>query len=121
MQGASGTYAFNGTPLTLQPTEGRWIDRESYGVDGFGHPIYPAVRQFEMTFVLASISDFNQLLLAYNAVAHTGTVVVDLPQYDAQAYVFKSYTGCTLEEPYRDTFFNEYQQNIRLVVMNIRT
>jgi hypothetical protein len=121
MQGTSGTYAFNGTALQLLPTEGRWIAREAYGVDGNGHSIYSPLRQFEMTFALETPSDFDQIRLAYDAVAHTGTVIVDLPQYDSSVYQFKSYTGCIIQEPTREAYFEGHIQDVLLLITNIRT
>lgn len=121
MQGVSGTYAFNGTTLSLQPSSGKWSQRSSLGVDGAGHPIYPAVREFEITWDLISISDLQQINNAYNAVGNTGTVVVDLPKYGDSQYNFFSYSGCTLQEPQYDAYFEKYVQNVKLLVMNIRT
>jgi hypothetical protein len=119
--GASGTYAINGTDLVLQPTTGKWIPRDSLGFDGAGHPIYPGVRQFEMTFALEEPSDFYQVQNYYNMTMNTGTVVVDLPKYGANTYIFFSYTGCVLQEPYADEYFSEYHTNVTLLITNVRT
>ncbi len=120
MQGYSGTYAINGTELTLQPTEGQWAERARLGVDGNGHPIYSAVREFEIRHQLSSMTDYNQLVSFYKQVSVTGTAVVDLPQFDGAGYIFKSYSGCTLSEPTIGAFFNEYAQDVVLKVLNIR-
>lgn len=120
-QGASGTYALNGTSLLLQPSTGRWVQRDSFGIDGAGHPIYPAVRDFELSWDLISIDDLQQINNAYNAVGNTGTVVVDLPRYGDVQYNFFSYSGCTLQEPTYDVYFERYVQNVKLLVMNVRT
>lgn len=119
--GLSGSYAVNGNNLSLQPTEGRWLERQSFGVDGNGHPIYSAVRQFEMQFVLESMSDLQQITNFYNSVGSTGTVVVDLPMWGAADYRFYSYSGCTLREPEFGPYFEEYNQDVTLRILNIRT
>lgn len=121
MQGYSGSYAVNGSNLTLQPTEGQWIERTLLGTDGSGHPIYSGVRQFQLSFDLISPSDFNQLLLFYNAVGTTGTIVADLPQFNSPNYLFQSYSGCTLHEPVLGAFFEMYIQKATLLITNIRT
>jgi hypothetical protein len=119
--GLTGSYSFNGTNLTLQPTTGQWMERDSYGIDGGGHPIYSAVRSFELVWQLISTSDFKQIQDAYNAVSNTGTVAVDLPQYGANAYQFQRYSGATLREPSVTTYFEEYIEDARLLILNIRT
>lgn len=121
MQGASGTYAFNGTSLTLQPSTGRWIQRTALGIDGSGHSIYPSTREFELAWDLISISDLQQINNAYNAVGNTGTLVADLPKYGDSQYNFLSYSGVTLQEPTYDVYFERYVQNVKLLIMNIRT
>lgn len=120
-QGASGTYAFNGTVIALQPSSGRWVQRESVGIDGAGHPVYPSVRDFEITWDLISVEDLQQINNAYASVGNTGTVVVDLPKYGDSQYNFYSYSGCTLQEPQYDMYFERHVQSVRLLVMNIRT
>lgn len=119
--GASGTYSINNTDLTLQPTEGRWIERDNLGFDGQGHPIYPAKRNFEITWVLESQSDLSQVINFYNTVGNTGTVVFCLPEWGANEYRFKNYSGCTLSEPTIDPYFMGYSQSVRLVIHNIQT
>src|SRR3990167_8565475 len=113
--GLSGSYGVNGVNLILQPTEGEWIERDKHGVDGGGHTIYSAVRQFEMRFQLTPMSDLQQVINFYNSVGATGTVVVDLPQWGASDYRFYSYSGCTLQEPTFGPYFEEYGQDSRLI------
>jgi len=120
-QGTSGTYAFNGVDFLLQPSSGRWIQRAELGIDGLGHPIYPAVREFEISWDLISANDLYQINNIFNQVSNTGTIVVDLPKYGDTQYNFFSYSGCTLSEPQYDTYFMGHVQNVRLLVMNIRT
>jgi hypothetical protein len=74
--GLSGTYAFNDVNLTLQPSEGRWVERTSYGIDGSGHNIYSNFRNFELSWDLISTSELKQLIDFFNVVASsTGSVV----------------------------------------------
>lgn len=121
MQGTSGTYAFNSVDFLLQPSAGRWIQRGEFGIDGAGHPIYPSVREFEISWDLISVGDLQQINNIYNQVSNTGTVVVDLPKYGDSQYNFFSYSGCTLQEPQYDPYFMGYVQNVKLLVMNVRT
>ena len=113
------TYKVNGTTITLQPTEGRWVDREKIGTDGNGRPIYPASREFEMKFNLGSTSDWAQLRAFFSSVSVTGTAVVDLPEYGASAYQFRSYSGCILNEPTTNAYFEEYINDFKVIVSKI--
>lgn len=121
MIGLSGTYAFNGTNLFLPPTEGRWNQRDSYGYDGAGHPIYGQFRTFELRWGLISKNDLSQLITFFNQVSSTGTVVADLPQYGASAYQFYAYSGCTLNEVQVGAYFQEHVQDVSLLILQIRT
>lgn len=121
MIGASGTFAVNGTDFTLQPTKAKWDDRDSLGMDGGGHPVYPAVRSFEMSWQLIDMSDLSQIIGFYNSVRNTGTVSVDLPEWAAPEYRFARYSGCTLSEPMVGDFFNGYVQEIKLLIYNVTT
>lgn len=120
-QGITGTYAINGTNLLLQPTSGRWLERQILGLDGAGHPVYPAVREFELGWNLMTPADANQLQGFFNSIQNTGTCVVDLPQYSAATYTFFSYTGCIVHEPNWSTYFAEHQSDCTLLITNIRT
>jgi len=119
--GASGTYAINGTDITLPPTSGRWLPKEPLGIDGNGRAIYSGVRQFELEWQLISPSEYYQLQTFFDAVGNTGTVVVDLPKYGASSYIFYSYTGCVLREPETGQYFTENQLDAFLLITNIRT
>uniref|UniRef100_A0A6H1ZAW7 Uncharacterized protein n=1 Tax=viral metagenome TaxID=1070528 RepID=A0A6H1ZAW7_9ZZZZ len=114
-------YSINGTSFSLQPEMGQWINREVVGIDGAGHPIYPAVREFELRWSLMSASEFNQVQDFYSVVGTTGTCVASLPQYGASTYAFYSYSGCTLREPSVDAYFEEHASNVLLLVTNILT
>lgn len=113
-------YRVNGTELTLQPTSGQWMPREELGRNGFGHPVYPAVREYEIRWVLKSPAEINQIQGFFNALSNTGTAIVDLPQFTAATYAFVSYTGCILGEPQLGPFFDENYRDVVLVISNIR-
>ena len=115
------TYKINGTDIALQPTSGKWITRSNLGYDGNGHPIYAPKRKFELRWGLISQEDRNQLQLFFDAVAVTGTAVVDLPEYRSTSYIFYSYSGCVINEPDIDEYFESYSTDMILLVTNIRT
>lgn len=119
--GLSGSYAFNDVNFTLQPTTGKWTDRTNYGIDGGGHPIYSSIRSFELVWQLISPSDAKQIIDAYNTVSNTGTVVVCLPRWGDLNYTFFNYSGCTLQEPEVGTYFNGFIQDVRLLILSVRT
>lgn len=119
--GASGTYAFAGVDLTLQPTVGRWMGRADYGIDGGGHPVYSQYRDFEMEWNLVSPSEAQQIIGIYNTVSNTGTVVSCLPEYGAADYQFKNYSGTTLKEPEFGDYFNGYISSVKLLIINAKT
>lgn len=121
MIGLSGTYAINGTDLTLQPTEHNWIERQEIGVSGDGHSIYSAVREYRLTFNLESAEDLNQIVTFFNSVSTTGTVVACLPQWNSPLFTFANYSGCVLREPVFSNYFNEYAEQVQLTIANIRT
>jgi len=115
------TYKINGTELVIQPTKGRWVDRQSVDIDGWGHPIYPPYREFELSWQLGTMEQAEQLRTYFSAVGSTGTVVVDLPKYATNAYTFFAYTGCVLQEPSYGAFFAEHQADMLLLVTRIKT
>ena len=119
--GASGSYGVNGTDFTLQPTSGRWIPQSPVGFTGDGHPIYPAVHEFQIRWVLTEQSDLYQIQTFRDSVILTGTASVDLPIYRGASYIFYRYTGCSLYEPERGDYFSEDTMEFVLVVGNIHT
>lgn len=120
-QGITGAYGINGTDLTIQPTTGRWIPKDSVGIDGYGHFVYPPYREFELTWGIVDPNQINQLQGFFNAVGNTGTVVVDLPKYADTTYNFFSYTGCVVGEPQIGVYFAENQMEVTLLITRIRT
>lgn len=121
MQGASGTYAINGVNFQQNPTDGRWKTRTNYGMDGNAHPIYPLKRDFELSWNYMPIADLYQIINTFNSIGTTGSVVMDLPQWGATSYVFKSYSGTTFLEPEVGQYFVEHASDVRLVITNVRT
>lgn len=119
----TGTFGINGTEFIIQPSEGHWVARVPLAIDGAGHPIFPAVREFELDWDIIDTATWNQLQGFYNAVANTGTCVANLPGYGFAAFSFQSYSGCTIGEPeVAGDFITQdgYLQRVKLVIMNIR-
>lgn len=116
--GLSGTYAINAVDIC--PEEGRWIPKNALGIDGGGHSVYPAKKDFEMAWSLISMADFNILYQAYLLVSNTGTVTVDLPDITASDFRFTRYSGCIIHEPSTGAAFEGYLTDVRLLVTNIR-
>ena len=114
------TYKINGVELTLQPTSGRWLPKSPVGITGDGHPIYPAVREYELRWGLASPSEVDQVRDYFSLSVLTGTLVVDLPQLSAATYTFTSYSGCTAYEPEQNVYYTEYVTDIVMMIGNIR-
>lgn len=119
--GLSGTYAVNGTDLSLPPTTGKWLDRASYGVDGNAHTVYSQYRDFELKWELISTDDASQIIGFYNQVGNTGTVTVCLPKWGDPTFTFYNYSGTTLVEPIVGEYYQGYIQSVTLVVVNART
>jgi len=115
------TYKINGTAISIQPTSGRWMPRDNLGIDGNGHMVYSAVREFELKWQLTDAALFDQLQTFFESVNNTGTAVVDLPYYTSGSYSFYSYSGCVLREPEMGTYFTEHHQDVFLLITNIRT
>lgn len=114
------TYKVNGTEITTQPSDGNWVQRQSLGDDGNGHAIYPAPREFQMVWDIIDASSYNQLQGFYNAIGNTGTAVVTLPQYGSSTYQDYDYTGCVLQEPSYDRYFEQHYMGVKLLVLSIR-
>ena len=117
---STGSYAVNGVELTLQPTEHRWMPRDPVDIDGDAHAVYHQIHQYEMRWGLMTPAEYNQIYLCYLAVSSTGTMIVDLPEYGANRYYFKSYTGCTAQEPYYGGWFTENMLEVVWLIDNIR-
>ena len=116
-------YKINNTILLTQPTAGQWTPRESLGIDGNGHAIYPYMREFEMDWDLIDLDTSNQLQTFYDTVSNTGTVSVDLPYFNdvGATGTFQTYSGCVLREPEFGQYFEYYRENAKLLIVRIRT
>ena len=117
------TYKINNTSLTLQPTSGRWLTRDIMGIDGNGHPVYPAIRQFEMKWDLITEAEYYQLQNFYDTLVITGSTTVEIPRYKpvSGVYTFDVYTGCIIYEPEAAEFFEMHRLNAKMLIVNIRT
>jgi len=119
--GLSGTYAIGGTDLTLQPSQGGYLEKDIVGIDGNAHAIYATPRSFELNWQLISVGDYQQIVNAYNSVSNTGSVAVDIPEWGAPEYRFARYSGVILQEPTFSNYFNGYIENAKLLLVNIIT
>lgn len=119
----TGSFGINGTEFIIQPSEGHWVPRNTLSIDAAGHPIYPAVREFELSWDIIDQPTWNQLQAFYALCGNTGTVVANLPGYGQAAFSFQPYSGCTLVEPEVNGSFltqDGYLQQVKMAIMNIR-
>lgn len=115
------TYGINGTDLLIEPTSGRWLPRDTFGIDGNGHPLYSAVRSYRIEWSALTPNQHNQLQGFFESVLSTGTATVSLPEFGASTYAFKNYSGCNLREPTVDRYFTENLLSSTLIITNIET
>ena len=117
------TFKINGASFTRQPTNHRWINQDPYGVSGDGHPSYPAYREYEMEFDFADASEFYDFNTYWQSIGLTGSVSVDLPEHPttASAYQFRTYSGVVINQPEYNSYFENYYQSCRLLIVRIRT
>lgn len=116
------TIAFQGTTLSYQPTTHGWAAREPTGIDGNGHAVYPAVREYELNWDFLSPEEFNDLYGYFLAQGSTGTIVSSLPQYPpVGVYQFYPYSGTIIREPSFKDFFQNYYVDVKLLIVNILT
>jgi hypothetical protein len=121
MQGVTGSFAVNGVKLQLQPSASGWVTQEQVGVDGNFRPIYPAIRQYKMTWDVMSHAELKQLIDIQLACV-TGSVVVDLPKWGDATYTFYSYSGTFVNEPeIGGEYFAEHITDVSLLFQRIRT
>lgn len=112
------TYRLNGTEIP-QPTSGRWLPPQVVGKTGSGHPIYPQVMQYELRWNLSSVADADQVRDFWTNVSLTGTLVADLPQWNAATYQFYAYTGCVIYRPEWNAYFSQHITDIVAIIGNI--
>jgi hypothetical protein len=113
-------FKINGVSLTLQPSDHQWLKRSNYGMDGGGHPIYPAMAQYQLSWDLMSPAEFFELVNNYNLYGVTGSAVVSLPQWGISTYTFYAYSGCIIDEPEHSGFFENYYTSVKLLISSIR-
>lgn len=112
------TYKINNVEIP-QPTTGRWLPSSIVGKTGRGFPIYPQVMQYELRWNISSVPDADAVRDFWSSIGYTGTVVVDLPQWNAATYTFYSYTGCVLYRPEWNAYFAEHITDQVLIVGNV--
>jgi hypothetical protein len=113
------TYAINGIALDPQPTDGSWVSQQPEDRDGNGRPIYASVAEYELMWALAPTSLFQALLAHSVSTSTTGSVTATLPQYNEDDYVFTTYSGCFVERPEFDKYFENYMTNVRVRIGHI--
>lgn len=114
-------WVINGT-IVVPPTTGRWMPRRALDQQGDNRPIYPGVRQFQMSWILQSFEDWAEVQSLYSAVEASGTSVVRIPGFptaDPQSYAFREYSGTTLNEPQTGPIFETYPSRVVLLINNI--
>jgi hypothetical protein len=116
-------YKINGTTILTQPTAGGWVARETLGVDGNGHAIYPSLREFEMVWDYIDLDTSHQLQDFYDTVSNTGTISVDLPLFNdvGATGTYQTYSGCVMREPEFGQYFEYHRGDVKLLIVRIRT
>lgn len=119
----TGSFGINGIEFLIQPSEFKFVPRNTLAIDGAGHPIFPAVREGEFDWDIIDQPTWQQLQGFYNSVQNTGTCVVNIPQFANGSFSMAPVSGCTLGEPEMSgdfLTFEGYLVKMKLVVMNIR-
>ena len=115
----TGSFGIGDVEFSLQPTAGRWLPQTPVGITGDGHPIYPQVRAFQLSWGLMGISEFDNIRDYYKQTQITGSVVVALPDIDASTWTFRNYSGCVLGEPEVGQYFSQWVTDVNMMVWNI--
>lgn len=110
-------FKINNTDLLTAPSNHGWLPRTRLGYDGNAHPVYPAPRQYKMTWDWLDAASFVQLIGFYNACS--GTMSVTLPMWNSATGGFASYNG-TLEEPNYGNSFEGTYGSVQFLILNIR-
>src|SRR5215216_1456825 len=111
---------FNGTGLSLQPTDASWVEQDSLGITGNNRAVYPALREFQMTFNLSSQQNLYELWNYFQQIA-TGTLTATLPEYMSPVFQYKNYSGAIVRQPTVGNYFaEEFTSDIRVSVF-VRT
>lgn len=109
----------NGIPFSQQPTDHHWLDRDTIGVDGNGHAVYVAPRQYEMKFNLMDTDQFLTIQNYFAAQGVTGTVTATLPTWLGNPYKFSNYSGCIIRELTYENYFQNWYEGVRLLIVRI--
>lgn len=116
------SFGFNGVTLTYQPTSHGFVPRSEIGIDGNGHAVYPALREYELNWDFLTIEEFNNLYGYFLATGATGTVVSSLPQWPpVGVYQFYNYSGTVLREPTVSELYENYAKDVKLLIVRILT
>lgn len=112
---------FNGTGLILPPTTAKWINQEPLGFNGVGQAVYPALREFELTFNLTNQGELFEMINYFNMVSVTGTLVANLPAYGTNTFQYRNYSGVIVRQPEVSEYFaEEWTTEVRVVLL-VRT
>lgn len=114
-----GDYKLNSIEIA-DPTSGEWAVPRSLGYTGSGRVVYPPLREFRLQWNLMSIADLDEIRDEWRKDQVTGSVTADLPDLAASSYVFRTFSGCHLQEPEIGEYFQEYVMDVVLVVTAIR-
>lgn len=114
------SYKIGGTELTLQPSVGVWIVPDPLGIGISGMARYPQVYQYELSWDLMPMSDFNQVYEMYQNQSLTGTYVVELPDMASNTWEYREFSGTIIDHPIVEQYFMDHLENVSLRIRNIR-
>ena len=114
------TYSINGQAFVIPPTSGKWVQPEAVGIDGNGHPVYPAFTNYELEWNNLEPSGTYQLYEFFRLMDVTGSAAVSLPGYGFNSYTFNIYSGCVIYIPDFGRYFTEQTLDVRLTISRIR-
>ena len=113
-------YKINGNDLPLLPTDGGWQQRRVLGTDGNNLAIYEPTYSYMISWDFLTYEEFEVIYDYWFAISASGSVSIALPPRKGAAYTpFTTYTGCVLDEPVHDKFYQGYYPSVRLQVRNI--
>lgn len=112
---------FNGTGLMVQPTTAGWVQQDEIGINGLGISIYPALREFQLTFNLTSQGELYELINYFDQIGTTGSIVATLPAWGANTFQYRNYSGVVLKQPSMTEYFAEQWSTEVNLVLLVRT
>jgi len=113
--------AINGYVYEHQPTDHHWIARDPVGIDGNGVAVYPAYRQYEIKFDFLDTDEWNNTYQSFLQQGVTGTLTAVLPKWNATPYQWYTYSGVQIREMEYGGWFQNYYQDVRLLIVKILT